>query len=57
MSQFDSYNEQPRSNFKDAVRNLVNSSMSDSQIKEILKEMLNNNQQTYTASSSQFGDH
>lgn len=57
MSQFDSYNEQLSSSFRDALRNLINSSISDDQIKVIIKEMLSNNYTANSTNNSQFGDH
>lgn len=54
MSQFDSYNEQPKSNFKDVLRNLSNSHISDDQIKSVLIEILMVKPQY---SNSQYGYH
>jgi hypothetical protein len=55
MSQFDSYNEQPKSDLKETLKSLANSNMSDNEIRLILSQLSNQNKQPQY--NSQFGDH
>lgn len=56
MSQFDSYNEQPKSDLKETLKTLAFSNMTDTEIKLILAQIVGSAvpRQTF---NSQFGDH
>ncbi len=54
--QFDSYNEQPKSDLKETLRSLANSNMSDSEIRVILSQLCTKTQDR-PQYNSQFGDH
>ena len=56
MSQWDSYNEQPKSDLKETLKTLANSNMSDTEIKLVLAQIVNNTPQR-PVYNSQFGDH
>lgn len=56
MSQWDSYNEQPKSDLKETLKTLANSNMSDTEIKLVLAQIVNNAPQR-PVYNSQFGDH
>ena len=55
-SQWDQYNEQPKSDLKETLKTLANSNMSDAEIKLVLAQIVNNTPQRPTY-NSQFGDH
>lgn len=55
-SQFDSYNEQPKSDLKDTLRSLANSNMSDNEIRLVLSQLCNQSKQQ-PQYNSQYGDH
>ena len=56
MSQWDSYNEQPKSYLKETLKTMTNSNMNDDEIKLVLTQIVNNTPQCPTY-NSQFGDH
>jgi hypothetical protein len=54
MSQFDSYNEQPKSDLKEALKYIANSDMTENQVRLIISQL---SQQQCPQNNSQFGDH
>lgn len=55
-SQWDQYNEQPKSDLKETLKTLANSNMNDAEIKLVLAQIVNNTPHRATY-NSQFGDH
>jgi hypothetical protein len=56
MSQWDDYNEQPKSELKETLKVLANSNMSEAEIKLVLSQLINKTPQQ-PIYNSQFGDH